>query len=92
MKLALAGETMRGRGVAERLAAVPPESLCAPEAAAVDEADLCILNLECCTLRARRAGERGARARWDAAPWIAGQKRHRPKLSETERRLYVQAR
>jgi hypothetical protein len=48
---------VRGRGVAERLAAVPPESLFAPEAvAAVDEADLCMLNLEC------RISERGAPA------------------------------
>jgi poly-gamma-glutamate capsule biosynthesis protein CapA/YwtB (metallophosphatase superfamily) len=49
MKLALAGDTMLGRGVAERLAAAPAESLFAPEViAAVDEADLCVLNLECC--------------------------------------------
>jgi hypothetical protein len=56
VKLAPAGETMLGRGVAERLAAGPPESLLAPEAAAVAEADLCILNLEC------RISERGAPA------------------------------
>jgi poly-gamma-glutamate synthesis protein (capsule biosynthesis protein) len=57
VKLALAGDTMLGRGVAERLAAAPPESLFAPElVAAVDEADLCILNLECCI------SERGAPA------------------------------
>ncbi len=49
MKLALAGDTMLGRGVAERLAATARESLFAPElVAAVEEADLCILNLECC--------------------------------------------
>jgi poly-gamma-glutamate capsule biosynthesis protein CapA/YwtB (metallophosphatase superfamily) len=48
---------MLGRRVAERLAAGPPESLFAPEVvAAVDEADLCILNLECCI------SERGAPA------------------------------
>ena len=55
MKLALAGDTMLGRGVAERLASGSPESLFAPEVvAAVGEADLCILNLECCI------SERGA--------------------------------
>jgi poly-gamma-glutamate capsule biosynthesis protein CapA/YwtB (metallophosphatase superfamily) len=49
VKLALAGDTMLGRGVAERLAAASPESLFAPElVAAVEEADLCLLNLECC--------------------------------------------
>jgi len=55
VKLALAGDTMLGRGVAERLASGSPESLFAPEVvAAVGEADLCILNLECCI------SERGA--------------------------------
>ena len=49
MKLALAGDTMLGRGVAERLETVPPESLVAPEVvAAVGEADIFVLNLECC--------------------------------------------
>jgi poly-gamma-glutamate capsule biosynthesis protein CapA/YwtB (metallophosphatase superfamily) len=49
LKLALAGDTMLGRGVAERLASVPPESLFAPEVvAAAGEADLFVLNLECC--------------------------------------------
>jgi poly-gamma-glutamate capsule biosynthesis protein CapA/YwtB (metallophosphatase superfamily) len=57
VKLALAGDTMLGRGVAERLATAPPKSLFAPEVvAAVGEADLCILNLEC------SISERGARA------------------------------
>jgi poly-gamma-glutamate capsule biosynthesis protein CapA/YwtB (metallophosphatase superfamily) len=57
MKLALAGDTMLGRGVAERLAAAPAESLFTPEVvAAVGEADLCVLNLECCI------SERGAPA------------------------------
>jgi poly-gamma-glutamate capsule biosynthesis protein CapA/YwtB (metallophosphatase superfamily) len=55
VKLALAGDTMLGRGVAERLASGSPESLFAPEVvAAVGEADLCLLNLECCI------SERGA--------------------------------
>jgi len=57
VKLALAGDTMLGRGVAERLANVPPKSLFAPEVvAAVGEGDVCILNLECCI------SERGAPA------------------------------
>lgn len=47
--VALAGDTMLGRGVAEALERASPESLVAPEvAAAFAEADLAILNLECC--------------------------------------------
>jgi poly-gamma-glutamate capsule biosynthesis protein CapA/YwtB (metallophosphatase superfamily) len=47
--LALAGDTMLGRGVAERLAADPSASLIAPEVrAAAASADLFVLNLECC--------------------------------------------
>ncbi|MDP8956028.1 MAG: CapA family protein [Actinomycetota bacterium] len=47
--VALAGDTMLGRGVAERLHSDPPESLVAPEVvAAIKEADLFLLNLECC--------------------------------------------
>ena len=49
MKLALAGDTMLGRGVGERIATDGPDSLFAPAlVAAVREADLCVLNLECC--------------------------------------------
>ncbi|MGH3072804.1 MAG: CapA family protein [Gaiellaceae bacterium] len=49
MKLALAGDTMLGRGVAEALASRPPESLVSHELVAVaHEADLFVLNLECC--------------------------------------------
>ena len=49
MKLALAGDTMLGRGVAERLADDPAHELFAPEVvAAVREGDLVVLNLECC--------------------------------------------
>jgi poly-gamma-glutamate capsule biosynthesis protein CapA/YwtB (metallophosphatase superfamily) len=49
MRLALAGDTMLGRGVAERLRDAPPESLFAPEVVeAARGADLCIVNLECC--------------------------------------------
>lgn len=49
MRLALAGDTMLGRGVAERLAEAPPETLFAPEVvAAAREAQAFVLNLECC--------------------------------------------
>jgi poly-gamma-glutamate capsule biosynthesis protein CapA/YwtB (metallophosphatase superfamily) len=55
MRLALAGDTMLGRGVAQRLAEAAPESLFAPEVVdAAREADLFVLNLECCI------SERGA--------------------------------
>ena len=59
IKLALAGDTMLGRVVADRLATSSPESLFAPEIVEiVNEADLFILNLECCV------SERGTR--WSA--------------------------
>src|SRR5918994_1805642 len=49
MKIALAGDTMLGRGVAEALEARQPRALVAPEVVAVArEADLFLLNLECC--------------------------------------------
>jgi poly-gamma-glutamate capsule biosynthesis protein CapA/YwtB (metallophosphatase superfamily) len=48
-RLALAGDTMLGRGVAERLQTDPRAALVAPEVAeAVASADLFVLNLECC--------------------------------------------
>lgn len=48
MKLALAGDTMLGRGVATRLAEVRPTALFSDEVVAVArEADLFVLNLEC---------------------------------------------
>ena len=57
--LALAGDTMLGRSVARTLATTPPEALVAPEVrAALAEADLVVLNLECCI------SERGRP--WDA--------------------------
>ena len=60
IKLALAGDTMLGRGVADRLATSSPESLFAPEIVQIaNEADLFVMNLECCI------SERGTR--W-AAP------------------------
>lgn len=47
--LALMGDTMLGRKVAERLEHDPPESLVAPEVAEISRAaNLCVLNLECC--------------------------------------------
>jgi poly-gamma-glutamate capsule biosynthesis protein CapA/YwtB (metallophosphatase superfamily) len=47
--VALAGDTMLGRGVAEALVDRPPESLVAPDLAEVTRAaDLFVLNLECC--------------------------------------------
>jgi len=59
IKLALAGDTMLGRGVADRLATSPPESLFAHEIVEIaNEADLFVLNLECCV------SERGTR--WPA--------------------------
>ncbi len=49
VRLALAGDTMLGRGVADALASRPPESLVASEVAEVcRDADLFLLNLECC--------------------------------------------
>ena len=54
--VALAGDTMLGRGVADRLAEVEPEELVAREVRDVAvEADLFVLNLECCV------SERGQR-------------------------------
>ena len=49
LRLALAGDTMLGRGVAERLRTDSRAPLVAPEVAeAVASADLFVLNLECC--------------------------------------------
>jgi poly-gamma-glutamate capsule biosynthesis protein CapA/YwtB (metallophosphatase superfamily) len=49
MRLALAGDTMLGRGVAEELRRRPPESLVHPDVVGlVRSADLVVLNLECC--------------------------------------------
>jgi poly-gamma-glutamate capsule biosynthesis protein CapA/YwtB (metallophosphatase superfamily) len=69
VRLALAGDTMLGRGVAERLETAPAESLFAPEVvAAVGEADLCILNLECC-ISARGEPTPGRVFHFRAPPW-----------------------
>jgi poly-gamma-glutamate capsule biosynthesis protein CapA/YwtB (metallophosphatase superfamily) len=49
MKLALAGDTMLGRRVGEKIAAEGPGGLVADEVVALTrEADLFVLNLECC--------------------------------------------
>jgi poly-gamma-glutamate capsule biosynthesis protein CapA/YwtB (metallophosphatase superfamily) len=62
MRVALAGDTMLGRGVSERLRDAPPRSLVSSEVvAAFREADLVVLNLECCI------SERGS-------PWPASGK------------------
>jgi poly-gamma-glutamate synthesis protein (capsule biosynthesis protein) len=56
MRLALAGDTMLGRRVADRLAVAPPSSLFAGEIAAMtNAADLFLVNLECAI------SDRGAR-------------------------------
>src|SRR5919106_3300835 len=49
IEIALAGDTMLGRSVAKALATMPPEDLVAEDLAAITrEADLFLLNLECC--------------------------------------------
>ena len=49
MRLALAGDTMLGRGVARELARRPPRSLVAADVRELMRAaDHCVLNLECC--------------------------------------------
>jgi poly-gamma-glutamate synthesis protein (capsule biosynthesis protein) len=69
VKLALAGDTMLGRGVAERLETVNTEALFAPEIVeAVRSADLAVLNLECC-ISARGEPVPGAVFHFRAPPW-----------------------
>jgi len=59
VRIALAGDTMLGRKVAEALRHAAPESLVSEDVAALmRDADLCLLNLECCI------SERGER--WPA--------------------------
>jgi poly-gamma-glutamate capsule biosynthesis protein CapA/YwtB (metallophosphatase superfamily) len=81
IRLALAGDTMLGRGVAEALTEQTPDSLVAPEVAEIARsADLFVLNLECCI------SERGT-------PWPAPGKpfffRAPPAAVETLRHLGV---
>jgi poly-gamma-glutamate synthesis protein (capsule biosynthesis protein) len=69
VKLALAGDTMLGRGVADRLEREPPESLFAPELVEIArEADLFVLNLECC-ISARGEPWPGRVFHFRAPPW-----------------------
>jgi poly-gamma-glutamate capsule biosynthesis protein CapA/YwtB (metallophosphatase superfamily) len=71
VKLALAGDTMLGRGVAERLADDPNHTLF--DAELVDilrEADLFVLNLECC-VSARGRPTPGRVFHFRAPPWAA---------------------
>jgi poly-gamma-glutamate capsule biosynthesis protein CapA/YwtB (metallophosphatase superfamily) len=71
LKLALAGDTMLGRGVAERLDRDPHHELFAPEIVdAVREADLFVLNLECC-ISARGEPTPGRVFNFRAPPWAA---------------------
>jgi poly-gamma-glutamate capsule biosynthesis protein CapA/YwtB (metallophosphatase superfamily) len=64
VRLALAGDTMLGRGVARRLAADPGHALLAPDLAAIArDADLFVANLECCI------SERGERVRDPERPF-----------------------
>jgi poly-gamma-glutamate capsule biosynthesis protein CapA/YwtB (metallophosphatase superfamily) len=71
MKLALAGDTMLGRGVAERLTENPDHALLAPELAEIlSDADLFVLNLECC-ISARGEPFPGRTFHFRAPPWAA---------------------
>jgi len=69
LKIALAGDTMLGRGVARRLETEPPESLFADELVdVVHQADICLLNLECC-ISARGEPAPGKVFHFRAPPW-----------------------
>jgi poly-gamma-glutamate capsule biosynthesis protein CapA/YwtB (metallophosphatase superfamily) len=69
VKLALAGDTMLGRAVAERLAHDPQHQLVATEVVdVVHEADAFILNLECC-ISARGEPTPGRVFHFRAPPW-----------------------
>jgi poly-gamma-glutamate capsule biosynthesis protein CapA/YwtB (metallophosphatase superfamily) len=71
VKLALAGDTMLGRGVAARLAHDPQHALVAPEVVdVVREADVFMLNLECC-ISARGEPTPGRIFHFRAPPWAA---------------------
>jgi poly-gamma-glutamate capsule biosynthesis protein CapA/YwtB (metallophosphatase superfamily) len=71
VKLALAGDTMLGRGVGDRLMQDPKHTLFAPELVEViGEADLFVLNLECC-ISARGEPTPGRVFHFRAPPWAA---------------------
>lgn len=64
MRLALAGDTMLGRGVAEQLLRVGPGALFSADVrSVVADADLAVVNLECCI------SERGQRWDWPHKPF-----------------------
>jgi poly-gamma-glutamate capsule biosynthesis protein CapA/YwtB (metallophosphatase superfamily) len=70
--LALAGDTMLGRGVAERLAAASPSSLIHPSIVeTVRSADLFVLNLECCVSERGRPWPRPDKPFFFRAPPVA---------------------
>ncbi|WP_329249105.1 CapA family protein [Actinoallomurus sp. NBC_01490] len=72
--IALGGDTMLGRGVGEVIADAGPEGLFAPEVrAAFAEADLVVLNLECCVSdRGRRWTAPGKPFHFRAPPQAVG--------------------
>jgi poly-gamma-glutamate capsule biosynthesis protein CapA/YwtB (metallophosphatase superfamily) len=71
MKLALAGDTMLGRGVAAMLARDPQHTLVAPDVVdVIREANLFVLNLECC-VSARGEPMPGRVFHFCAPPWAA---------------------
>jgi poly-gamma-glutamate capsule biosynthesis protein CapA/YwtB (metallophosphatase superfamily) len=81
VRLALAGDAMLGRGVAEAIRERGPDALVADEVVAVArEADLFVLNLECCV------SERGARRREPGKPFFF---RAPPEATSLLRRLGV---
>jgi poly-gamma-glutamate capsule biosynthesis protein CapA/YwtB (metallophosphatase superfamily) len=67
--VALVGDTMLGRGVGQALAGTPPEGLVAPEVRAVlGQADLVVLNLECCISERGRPWDAPGKPFWFRAP------------------------
>jgi poly-gamma-glutamate capsule biosynthesis protein CapA/YwtB (metallophosphatase superfamily) len=71
VKLALAGDTMLGRSVGERLMQDPTHELFAPDLLdVIAEADLFVLNLECC-ISARGEPAPGRVFHFRAPPWAA---------------------
>jgi poly-gamma-glutamate capsule biosynthesis protein CapA/YwtB (metallophosphatase superfamily) len=67
--VALVGDTMLGRGVGQALARTPPEGLVAPEVRAVlGQADLVVLNLECCISERGRPWDAPGKPFWFRAP------------------------
>jgi hypothetical protein len=70
--VALAGDTMLGRGVARTLATTPPHALVAPEVrAALGAADLVLLGTDCVTLANNQALDYGVDALADTLEYLA---------------------